>query len=216
MKDSIQQESGERTVSPANLGRSTRGFTLVELLIVIAIGLTVSAIAMMLVRGSLDTVKADEALQIALVQARQVHERAIDERHIYRLTFTAPRTIQTDRIDLSGTLAVPVPVSSIDLPADTSFTVVSGAPTAAPPNGLGAGSNAIDLSVNNAPGITQVYFQPDGRVLDYLNRVANGIVYLARPDDLSSSRAITIFGTTGRMKGWKLSVTGSTASWGQL
>ena len=195
---------------------SAHGFTLLELLIVIGIGLTVSAMALVLLQGSLNSTKADSALEMALGQIRQVHERAIDERHVYRLTFTAPRTIQTDRIDLAGTVTTPVFVSSIDLPQSVSFTIVSGTPASNTPNGFGSANNAIDLSVNNATGVTQVYFQADGRVLDSLNRVANGIVYMARPGDLTSTRAITVFGATGRMKGWKLQKNGTATSWGQM
>lgn len=199
-----------------SLPRSHSGFSLIELLVVIAIGLTVAAIGLLQLRAAMNTAKADGSLQLALAQVRQTHERAIDERHIYRLTLVAPRTLLTERIDMAGSLAVPVFVSSIDLPADSSFTIVSGMPTTGTPNGFGNATNAIDLSVNNAPGITQAYFQPDGRVLDSLNRPANGIVYIARPGDLASTRAITIFGATGRVKGWKLMHNGTSNSWGQL
>ncbi len=196
--------------------KSAHGFTIIELLIVIAIGLTVTAISFTLLQSAMNTSKANSALQIALGQVRQLHERAIDERHTYRLTFTAPRTIQTDRIDFAGAVTTPVFISSVDLPPDVSFTIVSGTPTSGTPNSFGSATTAIDLSVNNATGITQVYFQGDGRVLDSLNRVANGIVYMARPGDLTSTRAITIFGATGRAKGWKLQKSGSVACWGQM
>jgi prepilin-type N-terminal cleavage/methylation domain-containing protein len=197
-------------------GNSRRGFTIIELLIVIAIGLTVSAMAYVLIQSSLNGTKADGALQMALGQIRQVHERAIDERHIYRLTFTAPRTIQTDRIDLAGTVMTPIFIGSIDLPQDISFAIVSGTPATNTPNGLGSATTAVDLSVNNSTGINQVYFQADGRVLDSLNRVADGILYMSRADELTSTRVVTVFGATGRVKGWKLQKSGTVYSWEQM
>lgn len=196
--------------------RSLRGFTIIELLVVIAIGITVTAMAFVLLQNSLNSTRADSALQIAVGQIRQVHERAIDERHIYRLTFIAPRTIQTDRIDLAGTVTTPIFISSIDLPQDISFAIVNGTPSANTPNGFGAAGTAVDLSVNNSAGINQVYFQADGRVLDSLNRVADGIVYMSRAGELTSTRAVTVFGATGRVKGWKLQQSGSVYSWGQM
>jgi prepilin-type N-terminal cleavage/methylation domain-containing protein len=221
---SLMDKNGSRPAMEMSvrrrLGRSgsTRGFTILELLIVIGIGLTVTAMAYVLLQNSLNSTKSDSALQIALGQIRQVHERAIDERHQYQLTFTAPRTIQTDRIDVDPVTKAKTPVfiGTIDLPRDVSFAIVSGTPATGTPNGLGSAANAIDLSVNNATGITQVYFQADGRVLDSLGRVADGIVYMSRTGDLTSTRAVTVFGATGRVKGWKLQKNGSVISWGQV
>ena len=195
---------------------SLRGFTIIEMLIVIAIGLTVTAMAYVLLQNSLNSTKSDSALQMALGQIRQVHERAIDERHVYRLTFTAPRTIQIDRIDFAGALTTPIFIGKTDLPQDISFAIVSGTPASNTPNGLGSATTAIDLSVNNSTGINQVYFQADGRVLDSLNRVADGIVYMSRSGDITSTRAVTVFGATGRVKGWKLQQSGSVYSWEQM
>lgn len=198
--------------------RSLRGFTIIEMLIVIAIGLTVSAMAYVLLLNSLNATKSDSALQMTLGQIRQVREQAIDERHMYRLTFTAPRTIQTDRIDVDPVTKArtPVFIGKIELPQAISFAIVSGTPTANTPNGLGSANTAVDLSVNNSTGINQVYFQADGRVLDSLNRVADGIVYMSRAGDVTSTRAVTVFGATGRVKGWKLQKSGSVYSWGQM
>lgn len=195
---------------------SLRGFTIIELLVVIAIGITVSTMAFVLLQNSLNSTRADSALQITLGQIRQVHERAIDERHVYRLTFTSPRTIQTDRIDIAGAITVPVFIGKIDLPQDISFAIVSGTPSSNTPNGFGSAGTAVDLSLNNSTGISQVYFQADGRVLDSLNRVANGIVYMSRAGELTSTRAVTVFGATGRVKGWKLQQSGSVYSWEQM
>ncbi len=195
---------------------SPRGFTLIEMLVVIAIGMTVTAMAYVLLQNSLNSTKYDSALQIALGQIRQVHERAIDERHIYRLTFTAPRTIQTDRIDIAGAITTPVFIGSIDLPQDISFAIVSGTPATNTPNGFGSAGTPIDLSVNNSTGINQVYFQADGRVLDSLNRVANGILYMSRAGEVTSTRVVTVFGATGRVKGWKLQQSGTVYSWEQM
>lgn len=194
--------------------RSDRGFSLVEVLIVVAIVLVICSASLMAINSVLKSSRADYALQIALGQIRQVHQRAIDERRVYRLTFTTPGNIRTDRMDLSAGVWTPAFAGAINLPTDMQFTIVSGTPATAP-NGFGTGSTAVDLSVNNTTGATQIFFQPDGRVLDSVNRVANGVVYVARAGDLPSSRAVTIFGSTGRVKGWKLFLSGSNKYWGQ-
>jgi prepilin-type N-terminal cleavage/methylation domain-containing protein len=208
-------EHGSRKIRSSGAISGERGFSVVELLVVVAIVLVICSASLMAINSVLKASRADTALQIALGQIRQVHQRAIDERRVYRLTFTSPGNIRTDRMDFSGGVWTPTFVDSINLPTDIQFTVVSGTPTTTTPNGFGSADNALDLSVNNTSGTTQAFFQADGRVLDSLNRVANGIVYLARPSDLASSRAVTIFGTTGRIKGWKLFTAGSNKYWGQ-
>jgi len=81
---------------------------------------------------------------------------------------------------------------------------VPGIPTASTPDGFGDGSAAINFALNVGGDPTQIYFQPDGRALTQTGEVANGVVYIARPGDLLSSRAVSIYGSTGRCKGWHL------------
>ena len=39
---------------------------------------------------------------------------------------------------------------------------------------------------------------------DQLGRVNNGVFYISRPGELLSSRAISLFGLTGQLHGWRL------------
>jgi prepilin-type N-terminal cleavage/methylation domain-containing protein len=192
---------------PSRACHSCSGFSLVELMFVILIVLIVSAIALIQVRATLAYAKTDAALQTTLGTMRRVHELAIDQRRVYRVSIIAPRTIQTDQVafDAFGNRTF-VFVASIDLPTETQFVALTGIPTAVgtTPDGLGGGVNAIDLNVDNGGGGTQVYFQPDGRALDNNNRINSGVVYIARPADLLSSRAVSILGSTGRSKPWRL------------
>jgi hypothetical protein len=53
-------------------------------------------------------------------------------------------------------------------------------------------------------------FWPDGSARDTNGNLNSGIVYLARTGDMNNSRAITLYGATGRVRGWRLDgVTGS-------
>ncbi|HTF44810.1 MAG TPA: hypothetical protein VK641_12960, partial [Terriglobales bacterium] len=79
--------------------------------------------------------------------------------------------------------------------------------TAAPttPDAFGVGTPAIDFDQGVAGGVKNtVYFYPDGSAQDSLNNINNGVIYLGRPGDLLSSRAITVWGATGRLRGWRL------------
>jgi prepilin-type N-terminal cleavage/methylation domain-containing protein len=197
------------------LWRVEQGFSLVELLVVIAISLTVSVMALVSFVPSVRKSNADTAKELVLGEMRHAHERAIDDRRIYRLTFVAPQTITLEvgtpnnlQINVTGGAAAYTQAQPpLVLPKSIQFLIVAGIPTGgAVPDGFGSGVTAIDFDVNNGSGgQTAIYFQPDGRALDSLNRITNGVVYVAESNQLFSSRAVSLYGSTGRVKGWILS-----------
>ena len=88
----------------------------------------------------------------------------------------------------------------------------AGFPGAAP-DGFGAGVNAIDFGQALAgEPMNYVVFMPDGSAQDNLGNFNSGVIYLTRPGDniYNSSRAITVWGATGRIRGWRLT---QTAGW---
>ncbi len=196
-----------------------RGFTMIELALVIAIVLIISAMALFNIIPAMQQAKAEAALQTTVGQLRSARDLAIGQRRKYRLTFTAPRTITLnlwviDPVTRIGSFQF---VSSIDLPRETQFLALSGLPTGGnTPDALQPTSgSAIDFDLDHGGRGTEVYFQPDGRALDSLGRLNNGLVYVARPGELLSSRAVSVLGATGRVKGWRLIQSGSTVAWSE-
>jgi hypothetical protein len=185
---------------------------------VIAIALIISAGALIQFMPVVQNARAETALQTTLGQVRNARGLAIDRRAHYRISFIAPRTIQLDQItiDIVTGIQTITFVSSIALPTDTQFIAIAGIPTGgATPDALPTFGNAIDFSVDNGGGGTTLYFQPDGRILDAANRLNNGVVYVARPGELLSSRAVSVLGATGRVKGWHLIKNGANMVWTQ-
>jgi prepilin-type N-terminal cleavage/methylation domain-containing protein len=201
------------------------GFSMTELAVVVTILLVVTAIALFNMVPSVKNSKANAGMELVLGVLRRAHERAIDERRIYRVTFVAPQTIQVE-VGQVGNVATTITGSSptfvqaqdpLTLPTGVQFTIVSGIPTSAAgtPDGFGSGANAIDFDIDNGGGGTQIYFQPDGRALDGANRLNSGVAYIAEPNNLSSSRAVSLFGSTGRAKSWYLTSNGGVNGWNQ-
>jgi len=63
-----------------------------------------------------------------------------------------------------------------------------------------------------------VVFMPDGSAQDNLGNFNSGVVYLTRPsytNIYNSSRAITVWGATGRIRGWRLGQTAGVGTWVQ-
>jgi hypothetical protein len=98
-------------------------------------------------------------------------------------------------------------VSVQTLPNDISFQVILGIPTtlATTPDHFGTGGTAIDFDQGVAGGAKNVIcFNPDGSSQDVNSNGNNGVIYLARGGELYSSRAITVWGATGRLRGYRL------------
>ena len=82
------------------------------------------------------------------------------------------------------------------------------------PDGFGNAATAIDFDQAVAGAITnQVMFMPDGSAHDVNGNLNSGIVYVARNGDLDSSRAVTLYGATGRIRGWRLLNSGGAPQW---
>lgn len=188
--------------------RNRNGFSVVELLIVVAIMMIMIAVTFIQIGPVLRESKAQTALQTTLGQMRRAHEMAIDQRQVYRLTFTTPGKIQLDQVGFDPLTKAKIFTfqSSILLPTEIQFAVVTGIPTAATkvPEGFGAGAVAIDFDQDFGGGTNQVYFQRDGTATDDKSRLNNGVIYMCRPGDVGSCKAVSLMGATGRSKGWRL------------
>jgi hypothetical protein len=89
---------------------------------------------------------------------------------------------------------------------------------ASTPDGFGTGITAIDFESTATPGVplNYVVFYPDGSAQDNLGNFNNGVIYITRPGDTRfSSRAITVWGATGRIRGWRLVQQGAVWIWVQ-
>src|SRR5258708_38598920 len=88
---------------PITVRRSKQaGFSLVETVIVVGIVLVATAAAVINLVPPIKTSRSNAAMELVLGELRRAHERAVDERRIYRVTFTAPGTIQLDVGKVAG------------------------------------------------------------------------------------------------------------------
>src|SRR5271166_396020 len=185
--------------------RKNRGFSLLEMMIVIAIGMTVAAFSVMAVMPMLQETHIDNSYDTTLSVLRNYRNLAISTSKRYIVTFTAPGTITVQRWDFAIPVApAPVTVATFTLPPDVQFAVQAGFPAAAP-DGFGTGVTAIDFDQGMGLGSQNyVMFMPDGSSQDTLGNYNSGVVYIARTNDYYRSRALSVWGTTGRIRGWRV------------
>lgn len=204
---------------------------MLEMVIVVAIIMLMAAVTVMSLQPAIKNARADTAFQNVLMQLKVARQRAIGQRTQYIVCFGANSAPQgaTTQLGAPGAQSVQlfswtattalssaVQVDSIDLPSDMQFQTLSAFPTnpASVPDGFGNGRTAIDFDqgVNGAIQ-NQVVFWPDGSAHDTNGNFNNGIIYVARTGDLNNSRAITLYGATGRVRGWRLDGTSGSYKW---
>jgi hypothetical protein len=175
------------------------------MMVAIGIGLTMACVTVIALMPVLKQSHVDAAYDTTLSVIRTYRSQAVSQSKRYILTFTTPGTITVQYWGVGVPVSPPpVTVATYTLPPDIQFAVQAGFPAAGPDN-FGSGAVAIDFDQGTGAGSQNyIMFMPDGSSQDTLGNYDSGVLYLTRPGDLYSSRAISVFGTTGRIRGWRL------------
>jgi prepilin-type N-terminal cleavage/methylation domain-containing protein len=195
--------------------KKIRGFSLIEMMIVLVVILIAVAVGTISIKSLTNQSHVNNAYTIVIEAMRTAREQAIATRRVYMVSFnttTSPETVTITQSD-NGTVMATYP-----LPTDTLFTVQSNFPNVGP-DGFGTGAVALDLdqgvATASASDKSTIYFYPDGSGQDVRQNTNNGVIYVGRANDTSTPRAITVWGATGRLRGWRLYGSGS-LYWGQI
>jgi len=188
--------------------QKARGFSLLEMMVVVAIVMIVASITFISILPALRQTSVNQAYDTTLMTLRRYRSQAITQRRRYQVQFTAPGTLQVWYLGVAVPInPAPVLVQTLTIPPDIQFAVQAGMPNTAAtvPDGFGVGGTAIDFDQGvGAGGQNYVLFMPDGSSQDILGNLNSGIVYLGRAGEIESMRAVTVFGSTGRIRGWRL------------
>ncbi len=199
-----------------NRQHAASGFSLLEVVSVLAISLTVGTFAVLSLVPVLNQQHVNNAYNTTIAAMRLARDNAISQRTSYSVTFShasVPNTIVVAPT-LSGSWNLPT--ATYQLPPDVTFQVQTALSATSPtPDGYGTGTAAIDFGypspATTGGGQTVVYFCPDGSSQNStgagscagMNYWSGGVVYMARGTDLLSFRAVSVWGGTGRIHGWR-------------
>ena len=177
--------------------KSDSGFSLPELMLTIGIIAVVSAIAVFQFSAAQPTIKGDGAMRVVLAQLNTARELAISQRRNMRLQFAGLNGLQIVRQDVpSGTTVE----GSVVFERGAQYFLPPGLPDT--PDGFGR-TQPVDFGA-----ATSVMFSSDGTCINQSGNPVNGTIYIGLPGQPLSSRAVTVLGATGRIRGYRW--TGST------
>ncbi len=168
------------------------GFSLIEMMVVVAVGTILAAMAIPVSSAFITTSKADGALQAAVGALSTARDRSVSERRNFEVAFIGNNRIQIHRDEVPSGLQTLI--SDATLEGGQQFLKFAGLPDT--PDGFG-NATAIFFS---GPGPWM--FTSDGSFIDSNGDVSNGTILLGVPNQTMTARAVTIFGATGLVRSW--------------
>ena len=203
-----------------------RGFSLLEMLTVVSIGFIIAGVGFVSMMPMLTKSHITTAYETTLSVLRNTRQLSITQGHEYIVTFNSAAgtiLVQWQPAAVGGIYPAVQNVNTYTIPIDTSFSVKTGFPTNTP-DGFGTGAKALDFGytpVGGTGGSSSIVFMPDGSARDGTSpsnggNYSSGVVYMVRPTGtVYDGRAITVWGATGRIRGWRLDVISSVNTWVQ-
>jgi prepilin-type N-terminal cleavage/methylation domain-containing protein len=174
------------------------GFSLVELMIVVAIGATLCGFAMIASGAALTTFKAQGVLSKVQSQIALARELAISQQRDMRLIFTGTNQLSIQRQDKpTGTTTM----STIAFEGGLTYVKVSSLPET--PDAWG-GNNAIAFDPVDFTSTGAIQFRGGtGQLVDASTLLpVSGRVFVAVAGKKETAGVVSIFGPTGRVRAY--------------
>jgi prepilin-type N-terminal cleavage/methylation domain-containing protein len=192
-------------------GKNQRGFSLIELLTVMVVITILAGWAVMGTGGFSTASKANAAMGIVVTELRQARQLAITSRRNVLVTITPPNQIQLAIETLPGE-APAQPISPRYLNDNAKdgmqFTIFNSLPDT--PMGFGNAQAINFTSSSGAAGGLFVLFTASGSFVGTTaasnfssvgnSNLVNASIFLGKPGDDRTARAITVLGGTGRVR----------------
>ncbi len=200
-------------------GSPERGFSMIELCVVIAIIMILSGTALFQLGPALQAQRADTAMRQVVEQLRSARELAIANRRWVQVRFPVVVVggISENRILItqknSLTLGAGPDAALLPIPIQRPMTFyVFPAPVPDTPDAFG-NAGAIEFGgIVNGP-VGGMYFDSNGQLVNGTTLLPmNGTVFIGVAGKPTTARAITVMGTTGRIRGWS----GNGTTWTQF
>jgi len=190
----IMFETSRDSARSPRAGQS--GFSLVEILVVLAIGGVLAGVTLLSFAAVNRTLQGDAAMRLVIGQLHVARETALTQRRDIEIRFIPPNRIDILRQEIPAAAGQTL-LAQMFLESGTRFTTFPGVPDT--PDAFG-NANPVTFGAAN-----RLRFTPDGQFVDELGIPVNGTVFLGVVGERGTARAVTVFGATARMRSWRWS-----------
>ena len=178
-----------------NRPASERGFTLLEMMVSVSIMAIVGSMATASMMGTRKSFQGDGAMRLVMAQFNIARETAITQRRNIELQFVGGNWVRMIRHEAPGITTTVL--TSVALESGATFSQVTGAGDTLDGFGTGTGQGVVFGLA------TSIQFTTDGTLIDGNGNPLNGTIFLAIANQPESARAVTVLGSTGRVRGYK-------------
>jgi len=178
-------------------GKTEAGFSLLEMLAVIAVIFIISAFAIFNINGALPSEQSAAGLNAAMAVVRQGRDTAITQRRSFQLVVpvvTPLNQIGVQRIEIGGGFTA-LPVTTLPKPAQFGLD-----PSITTPPEPDVTTCSNGLCFNGTP--TQTWLS-DGTFVDAAGQPLTCAIYVMIPGNPAAQRAFVIQGSTGQIRTWR-------------
>jgi prepilin-type N-terminal cleavage/methylation domain-containing protein len=214
-EDDLRELQRRALLNSITRHRSQRGFSMIEMLVGVAIALTVAGMAVVFLTPTMQEFRANSAASQVVDILRQAREYAITYRRYVQVTFPnykAAGSSNQIQVVIKNSLTPQggndVTMSMVTLQGNVTFQLEKGMPDT--PDAFGDATPVNVGSVDGGPP-AGMFFQADGTFVNSTGGYLNGSIFMGTNSIVQTARAVTILGTTGRVREYH--VTGNAAGW---
>lgn len=173
--------------------RSERGITLIETMMTLGIMAIVGGMAAAQMSTVRRSMQGDGAMRLVMSEITTAREMAMTQRRLMEVQFIGGNWVRIVRHELTNNQTTIV--HSVALEGGVTFSLVPQVPDT--PDAFG-NSSAL------AFGAAQILlFNGEGSLVDSSGSPINGTVFLSISSRPESARAVTVLGSTGRVRGYR-------------
>jgi type II secretory pathway pseudopilin PulG len=176
-------------------GRRTRwqgGYSLIELTLTVGIMGAVTAMALFQIGSTRPYMKGDGAMRTVIAQMNMARELSISQRRNIQVTFVGNViTLTRQNLAIGGAPATTTVLATIPMEGGAQFIATSGV------------TDLAEWAAGGFSTLATIYFSSDGTLIGSAGLPVNEIVFLTIPNEPRGTRAVTVLGATGRIRGYK-------------
>ena len=170
-----------------------RGVSLTELMLTLAVAGIVTGMAAALMADSRRASQGDGAMRLVMAELNTARETAMTQRRIVEVQFLGGMWIKTIRHEITANQTTTL--HTVALESNMVFSVIPNIPDT--PDAFG-NSSAVYFGAAQS-----IQFNGDGALVDSGGTPVNGTVFLSFMQKAITYRAVTVLGSTGRVRGYK-------------